>query len=235
MRAPAAKGRFPALPRAHDLGHKESPNTTARMAAKCPKPNSENCRTDSTAARADGAGKMRINIKKGRFQMKKMWIAVALALLAGCAKKAPEPVVNLSGFELGGSAEQVLRGVPNWKSITIGGVPSYFVHLGPSAEFGTDNRLRSLMFLFNSTSFSQVVGNVSSKYPGLACKDSRGSHPNGSASFDQTVCSMRVKGGELVIQRVYGDVGKSVLTLKSDAVIAEEKEGATKRLQEKQK
>lgn len=167
--------------------------------------------------------------------MKKTWIAVALALLAGCAKKAPEPVVNLSGFELGGNAEQVMQTAPDWKSITIGGVPSYYVHLGPSAEFGTDNRLRSLMFLFKSTSFSQVVGNVSSKYPGLACKDSRGSHPNGSASFDQTVCSMRVKGGELVIQRVYGAVVTSVLTLKSDAAIAEEKEGAAKSLQEKQK
>lgn len=189
----------------------------------CPKPNFESCSTDGTAASADGAGILRINIKKGRVQMKKTWIAVALALLAGCAKKAPEPVVNLSGFELGGNAEQVMKAAPNWKSITIGGVPSYYVHLGPSAEFGTDNRLRSLMFLFKSTSFSQVVRNVSSKYPGLACKDSRGSHPNGSASFDQTVCSMRVKGGELVIQRVYGDVAMSVLTLKSDAVIAEEK------------
>jgi len=167
--------------------------------------------------------------------MKKTWIAVALALLAGCAKKAAEPVVNLSGFELGGNAEQVMQGVPNWKSITIGGVPSYFVHLGPSAEFGTDNRLRSLMFLFQSTSFSQVVGTVSSKYPGLACKDSRGSHPNGSASFDQTVCSMRVKGGELVIQRVYGHDKASVLTLKSDAVIAEEKKGEAKSLQMNQK
>lgn len=206
-----------------------------RAPARCPKPSFEDCSTDGTAARADGAGKLRINIKKGRSQMKKMWIAVALALLAGCAKKAPEPVVNLSGFELGGNAEQVMQTAPDWKSITIGGVPSYYVHLGPSAEFGTDNRLRSLMFLFKSTSFSQVVGNVSSRYPGLACKDSRGSHPNGSASFDQTVCSMRVQGGELVIQRVYGAVVTSVLTLKSDAVIAEEKDGAAKSLQEKQK
>jgi|GEM_PF-3283126 len=91
------------------------------------------------------------------------------------------------------------------------------------------------MFLFQSTSFSQVVGTVSSKYPGLACKDSRGSHPNGSASFDQTVCSMRVKGGELVIQRVYGHDKASVLTLKSDAVIAEEKKGEAKSLQMNQK
>lgn len=156
--------------------------------------------------------------------MKATWMAVALALLAGCTKKAPEPVVNLSGFELGGSAEQVMQSAPDWKSIAIGGVPSYFVHLGPSAEFGTDNKLQSLMFLFQSTSFSQVVGTVSSKYPSLACKDSRESHPNGSATFDQTVCSMRVKGGELVIQRVYGDVKMSVLTLKSDAVISEEKQ-----------
>jgi hypothetical protein len=190
---------------------------------------------NGTAAEADGAGKLHVIVKKGRFQMKTTWTAVALVLLAGCAKKAPEPVVNLSGFELGGNAEQVMQAAPDWKSVTIGGVPSYYVHLGPSAEFGTDNRLRSLMFLFEPTNFSQVVGSVSNKYPGLACKESRGSHPNGGTSFDQTVCSMRVKGGELVIQRVYGVVGMSVLTLKSDTVIAEEKEGKAEGLQKKQK
>jgi hypothetical protein len=158
--------------------------------------------------------------------MKMTWTVIALALFTGCAKKAPEPVVNLSGFELGGNVEQVMQSVSNWKNITIGGVPSYFVHLGPSAEFGTDNKLRSLMFLFKSSSFSQVVGTVSSKYPGLACKDSKESLPNDGASVDQTTCLMKVKGGELLIKRVYGGVNVSVLTLKTDAVIAAEKRGS---------
>jgi hypothetical protein len=151
-------------------------------------------------------------------------VVLALALIVhpiiACGQE-----IEIKGIHLGMTKEEWKKKF-NWAGaidFSIAGIPGK----SPVVPCFYNDKLDEFYFRFDSKEFDNVLRSVKSKYPRLKCSESIVSNAMG-ASFNQVVCHLAGKSGNLEIRRFSGgDLETSSLLIisnrKFNEFLAEEK------------
>ena len=160
---------------------------------------------------------------------------------ATASKKAkenkPEPqvefsvqTIELKGVRLGmlrSEVESITGDYMNYeqRNFTIGDVATD-TNKPPLQDY-IDGKLSSFFFTFQSSSFSDVLGAVKSKYPSLACHSTEIRNGFG-AVFPSVECVLHSADGRLTLKKYGVDLNSSYLALTSNEQLEAEKKAKEK-------
>ena len=134
--------------------------------------------------------------------------AFNFALLPATVNAQP---IDIKGLSIGMSKTDVEQKFPNWNGFTIADVSSKYQHSPLNVSY-FDGKLDSLLFFFDSNSFTTVLDAVKQKYPSISCKESQVGNPMG-AKFTQIECTTTDQLSILQLRRFVSDIRTSSLSL----------------------